>query len=84
VNAYPAEIALIDAYQTGVPGGTGETFDWRCAAEVLAKIKKPLLIAGGISENNFRDAMEIFHPNGLDVSGSLEMAPIPMTVSMSC
>lgn len=73
VNAYPAEIALIDAYQTGVPGGTGETFDWRCAAEVLAKIKKPILIAGGISENNFRDAMEIFHPYGLDVSGSLEI-----------
>lgn len=72
-DAYPAEMVLIDAYRPGVPGGTGEAFDWRRAAREIAKIEKPVLIAGGISEANVAEVQEIFHPYGVDVSSSLEV-----------
>ena len=71
-NVFPAELILIDTYCPGVPGGTGETFDWRIAAEELSKIKKPVLIAGGINIDNVHDVKKIFQPYGIDVSGSLE------------
>lgn len=71
-NEFPAELILMDTYCHGMPGGTGEAFDWRSAAEELAKIKKPVLIAGGISIDNVHEAKKIFQPYGVDVSGSLE------------
>lgn len=71
-NEFPAELILMDACRPGVPGGTGETFDWRAAAEELAKIKKPVLIAGGINMDNVQEVKKIFQPYGVDVSGSLE------------
>ena len=71
-NEFPAEIILIDAYRPGVPGGTGEAFDWRAAAEEVKKIKKPVLIAGGIRIDNVHEVRKIFRPYGVDVSGSLE------------
>ena len=40
---------------------------------MTAGLKKPLLIAGGISSENVETAVEIFQPYGVDVSGSLEV-----------
>ena len=72
VNAYPSEFALIDTMANGQTGGTGQAFDWEKAATECAKVKKKLIIAGGISKDNAGDAARIFHPYALDVSGSLE------------
>lgn len=71
-NEFPAEMILIDTYRPGQPGGTGEAFDWREAAAEIAKVEKPVLIAGGINTGNLRTVARIFHPYGVDVSGSLE------------
>lgn len=71
-NDYPAELILVDAYKEDSPGGTGEPFDWERAAAEVARVEKPVLIAGGIGAGNVRRAVEVFHPYGVDVSGSLE------------
>lgn len=71
-NAYPAEIVLIDTFKKGEAGGTGEKFNWQRAAEDCEKLMKPLLVAGGISAANAKEAHDLFRPFGLDVSGSLE------------
>ncbi len=71
-NAYPAELILVDAYKEGSPGGTGEAFDWERAAAEIAQVEKPVLIAGGIGAENVARVLQIFHPYGVDVSGSLE------------
>ena len=73
-NEYPAELILIDAFCPGKVGGTGESFDWRSAAEEIAKVEKPVLIAGGINIDNLQMVLRTFHPYGVDVSGSLEVA----------
>ena len=71
-NAYPAEIILVDSYVKGAAGGTGRTFRWQEAAREIARVTKPVLIAGGITAANVREAVETFHPFGIDVSGGLE------------
>ena len=72
-NSFPCEFVLVDSFVSGRAGGTGKTFDWQSAAREVAKVTKPVFIAGGISQDNFTKAAEIFKPFALDVSGSLEV-----------
>ena len=71
-NAYPAEMVLVDSYVQGAAGGTGTAFHWQEAAREIARVTKPVLIAGGITAENVGEAAVIFHPFGVDVSGGLE------------
>lgn len=72
-NAFPADMILVDAYRPGEAGGTGTSFDWQRAQQEIAEVQKPVLIAGGISEDNVGEVQRIFHPFAVDVSGSLEI-----------
>ena len=71
-NAFPAKIILLDSFAKGMPGGTGQTFAWHQAAAAAKLVKKPLLVAGGINQENVGKVETIFRPFGVDVSGSLE------------
>ena len=71
-NAYPAEIILVDSYVAGAVGGTGTVFGWQEAAREIARVTKPVLIAGGITAENVGEAAAVFHSFGVDVSGGLE------------
>lgn len=71
-NAYPAEMILVDSYVQGAAGGTGTAFHWQEAAQKIAHVTKPVLIAGGITAENVGEAAAIFQPFGVDVSGGLE------------
>ncbi len=64
-----ASALLVDAYQPGVPGGTGETFDWQ---RIPAELDKPLVLAGGLSVENVAQAVEQITPWAVDVSGGVE------------
>ncbi len=72
-NGFPAEMILVDTFVKGQAGGTGESFCWSEASEELGKLQKPWLLAGGISADNVKEATDILHPFGVDVSGSLEI-----------
>ncbi len=61
---------LLDTYVQGVPGGTGQAFDWQDIPETLAK---PLILAGGLDVDNVRQAIEQVCPWAVDVSGGVEM-----------
>ncbi len=62
---------LLDSYQRGVPGGTGESFAWeRIPADLAASI----VLAGGLSPDNVERAIEQVRPYGVDVSGGVERA----------
>ena len=71
-SAYPAEMILVDSYVQGAAGGTGTAFHWQDAAREIARVTKPVLIAGGITAENVGEAAAIFQPFGVDVSGGLE------------
>lgn len=60
---------LLDAYTPGIPGGTGEMFDWsRIPAERATKI----ILAGGLSTDNVANAITQVSPYAVDVSGGVE------------
>src|SRR5690554_8161691 len=67
-----AQALLLDAYRPGVPGGTGETFDW---SRIPAGLKKPVILAGGLGADNVAEAIATVAPFAVDVSGGVEAAP---------
>ncbi|MAF16216.1 MAG: phosphoribosylanthranilate isomerase [Marinomonas sp.] len=64
-----ASAVLLDAYKAGVPGGTGETFDWHLIPDELPK---PLILAGGLTAANVEQAVNAVTPYAVDVSGGVE------------
>ncbi|MBH3387360.1 MULTISPECIES: phosphoribosylanthranilate isomerase [Pseudomonas] len=62
---------LLDTYVAGVPGGTGEAFDWSL---VPARLSKPIILAGGLSAANVGQAIAQVRPYAVDVSGGVEQA----------
>ena len=62
---------LLDAYQPGVPGGTGAQFDWGR----IPQTSVPVILAGGLTPDNARDAIDAVAPWALDVSGGIESEP---------
>lgn len=67
-----ASAILLDAYRPGVPGGTGETFDW---ARVPKQSVRPIVLAGGLTPENIASAIQSTQVYGVDVSGGVESAP---------
>lgn len=62
---------LLDTFVPGIPGGTGEAFDWSL---VPAGLGKPIILAGGLSADNVGQAIAQVRPYAVDVSGGVEQA----------
>lgn len=60
---------LLDAYRAGVPGGTGETFDW---ARIPPAMAGRITLAGGLTPVNVAAAIRQVRPYAVDVSGGVE------------
>ena len=72
IDRYPnASGFLLDAYVKGQPGGTGERFDWG----LIPRSYAPIILAGGLTPDNAKDAIEQVAPWALDVSGGIESKP---------
>ena len=63
---------LLDAYRPGVPGGTGETFDW---SRIPPHMAGRIVLAGGLDPDNIAEAVRQVKPYAVDVSGGVEAAP---------
>ncbi len=62
---------LVDSYRAGVPGGTGESFNWSL---IPADLSADIVLAGGLTPDNVAGAIRVVHPWGVDVSGGVEAA----------
>jgi len=64
-----AQSLLLDTYRAGIPGGTGEAFDWdRIPGELAGEI----ILAGGLEADNITRAIQMVKPYAVDVSGGVE------------
>jgi phosphoribosylanthranilate isomerase len=63
---------LLDAYRPGIPGGTGEVFDWQ---QIPPSLPRPLVLAGGLTPTNVAQAVATVRPWAVDVSGGVESSP---------
>ncbi|VFN01614.1 MAG: phosphoribosylanthranilate isomerase [Candidatus Kentron sp. G] len=66
-----ASALLLDTYRKDLPGGTGQTFDWSL---VPSQRTLPLVLAGGLTPDNVRQAVGMVKPFAVDVSGGVESA----------
>ncbi len=60
---------LLDTYRPGLPGGTGETFDWDA---IPAELAERIILAGGLHPANIAAAIAKVRPYAVDVSGGVE------------
>ncbi|HEU5366963.1 MAG TPA: bifunctional indole-3-glycerol-phosphate synthase TrpC/phosphoribosylanthranilate isomerase TrpF [Ktedonobacterales bacterium] len=68
---YPGVLAfLLDTKVDGMWGGTGEVGNWSLAREMARRY--PTLLAGGLTPDNVRGAIEAAQPWGVDVSSGVE------------
>jgi len=63
---------LLDAWHPDLKGGTGHAFDWQSwpTSDV------PLILAGGLTPDNVRDAIATTQPYAVDVSGGVEQMDV--------
>lgn len=64
---------LVDADDPVRRGGTGARADWSAAA-ALAR-RRPIVLAGGLTPDNVREAVDRVRPYGVDVSSGVESRP---------
>jgi phosphoribosylanthranilate isomerase len=71
------DAALLDARTATASGGTGRTFDWNRAKDVLSAEAGPMriIVAGGLYPGNVREAILTLRPWGVDVASGVEYAP---------
>lgn len=72
-EAFRTDFHLFDAYFHGIHGGTGERFDWDLVAKRRSKV--PMVLAGGLTPENVREAVSTTQPFAVDVCRGVERAP---------
>ena len=73
MEGYGADLVMLDAWSEKARGGTGERFDWALAKSLRGRGN--IVVSGGLSPENVREAISFFEPYGVDASSSLEEAP---------
>ncbi len=68
-SAWPDPI-MLDSWSIDQRGGTGRTWDWDLARDLLATRK--VFIAGGLEPGNVGKVVSHFKPYGVDVSSGVE------------
>ena len=64
---------LLDAHDPVQRGGTGRVIDWTRAA--AAARMRPVILSGGLTPDNVREAAEIVRPYAVDVASGVEASP---------
>lgn len=72
-RSYPGKHVLVDAFQEGVLGGTGRTFQWSLVKDLASE--RALTLAGGLTPENVEAAVREVRPFCVDVASGVERAP---------
>ena len=72
VNDYSdAAALLLDSHAPGGVGGTGAVFNW----SLIPAVSLPIVLAGGLTPGNVRQAVKQVKPWAVDVSSGVEDSP---------
>jgi phosphoribosylanthranilate isomerase len=73
IRKYDVAALLVDSRHAGLYGGTGKKANWDLALRVKSKI--PLILSGGLNEDNVKEALEKVAPQALDFNSGVEIRP---------
>lgn len=59
---------------TGACGATGKVHDWQVSALLVRRLRRPLILAGGLNPENVRRAIQTVRPHGVDAHTGVEDA----------
>jgi phosphoribosylanthranilate isomerase len=73
LRAFSTDFHLLDSSAPGLPGGTGQTFDW----SLVSGRRRPrqLVLSGGLTPGNVAEAIEAVRPWAVDVASGVEAEP---------
>jgi phosphoribosylanthranilate isomerase len=71
VSDFDVAAILVDARHAGLYGGTGKTSNWKLAKMV----SKPLILSGGLNEDNVLAGLGKVMPAALDINSGMEKRP---------
>ncbi|MGE8721689.1 phosphoribosylanthranilate isomerase [Leptospira terpstrae] len=63
-----SDLVILDSYHKDLGGGSGHSFPW----EYVTSVKRPFLLAGGITPENVKTALNTVRPFGIDVASGVE------------
>ncbi|MEJ2111701.1 MAG: phosphoribosylanthranilate isomerase [Acidobacteriota bacterium] len=63
---------LLDSRTADRIGGTGVIHDWTISRRIVAAVSKPVILAGGLTPSNVREAITTVQPYGVDVNSGVE------------
>ncbi len=70
---FHTDFHLLDSYQKGLPGGTGEVFAWELAGGHRGSV--PVILSGGLRPSNVGAAIATVRPFAVDVASGVESEP---------
>jgi phosphoribosylanthranilate isomerase len=77
-----ADGILVEGFSPAAAGGTGTTFPHEWLADVDRANGPDLILAGGLTPDNVRRAIEAVRPDVVDVSSGVESAPGVKSMSL--
>jgi phosphoribosylanthranilate isomerase len=66
-----ADAILLDTMSPN-RGGSGATHDWAVSKKIVATVKKPVILAGGLKPENVASAVKEVRPHAVDVASGVE------------
>ncbi|MEN6326610.1 MAG: phosphoribosylanthranilate isomerase [Syntrophomonas sp.] len=63
---------LLDSRTKDRLGGTGITHDWNISELIVKEIRRPIILAGGLTADNIFDAVKKVKPFAVDVNSGVE------------
>lgn len=74
LSSYRAHHLLLDRFDAKLAGGAGAPFDWTLVPKLrtAAAVKRPVILAGGLTPDNVACALTMSWANGIDVSSGVE------------
>jgi phosphoribosylanthranilate isomerase len=69
-----SDVFLTDTYdpQSGASGATGKTHDWQTSRRLVIGSGRPVILAGGLTPDNVREAIQTVRPAGVDSHTGVE------------
>ena len=72
LEGYDVHAFLLDTFKKGIPGGTGEQFDWDLISDL--ETDTPIILSGGLRPDNIIRGIERIKPAAVDVNSGVEVS----------